>query len=467
MTQEWLQIIASQLKGDYYAFFRFFWKFISPDKYVDAPHIELICSELDELGHYVINREKPPHDWYIINVPPGTSKSSMVTVLWPAWLLCHDPGIFIINSAYSIGLSERDVRKCRAVINSDVYKALFGPLNFVKATESYFETASAGGRYATSTGGTIVGYHGNVNIHDDPLSVEMSYSPTERERAVRFVTETMAQRVRDKEKTPQVIVMQRLHAEDPTGYIVDRGLNTRHIVLPDVYADHCTHPELYSPTPCGNKILDPQRLPMAVTQKKKRELGEVAYSSQYGQMPISKEGLLYAEFKTYEKLPLIRARGNYTDTADAGDNFLCSVDYAIGKDDGNIYVTGVTYTQSPMEKTEKQVPMMWGRTGTRYAHIESNAGGRYFATKLQENAPNVAVKWFTQSQNKEARILTNAATVNQRIYMPEGWESRWPIFAQHLKAYQRLFKANKYDDAPDVLTGIIEKEIMKKRAKMV
>lgn len=456
-----LKPLRDALLADYYKFFKFFWPLISSDEYIDAPHVKLICNELQTVGQHIIKREKPPHDWYIINVPPGTSKSSIVTVLWPAWLLTNDDSIFIISSSYSKGLSERDVRKSKAVMINPAYQAIFKPLKLVKDTESYFETDRSGGRYATSTGGTIVGYHANVNIHDDPLSVEMSYSPADRTRANRFITETMSQRVRKKGITPQLIIMQRLHEEDPTGYILSKGLNVKHIALPAVLSNITTHPEIYA-----GKLLDPRRLSMEVITQEKKKLGDVAFSCQYEQDPTSKESLLYSDFKTYEELPPTFGNGNYTDTADTGDDYLCSVSYRKGKD--CIYVTDVIYSQEPMDITEKTIPLMFERSDTRYSRIESNAGGRFFAYKVRYRMKGrTKVDWFHQSKNKESRILTNAHSVTESIIMPIDWKERWPMFYEHLRGYRRLFSANKFHDAPDVLTGIIEKEIFQNKQKLI
>jgi predicted phage terminase large subunit-like protein len=69
------------------------------------------------------------------------------------------------------------------------------------------------------------------------------------------------------------------------------------------------------------------------------------------------------------------------------------------------------------------------------------------------------VEWFHQSGNKEARILSNSATVLHNIRMPRGWQQRWPEFYEHLVTYRRLFRANRHDDAADALTGVVEREI--------
>lgn len=75
--------------------------------------------------------------------------------------------------------------------------------------------------------------------------------------------------------------------------------------------------------------------------------------------------------------------------------------------------------------------------------------------------------WFSQRGNKESRILTNSATVLQKIYFPEDWAKRWPEFHNNLVTFKRIFRANRHDDAPDALTGIVEKEVMQNAVKGV
>ena len=111
-----------------------------------------------------------------------------------------------------------------------------------------------------------------------------------------------------------------------------------------------------------------------------------------------------------------------------------------------------------METTEQSVSQMLNNSATRVATIESNNGGRGFARALQRRCPTVRIEWFHQSANKEARILSNSATVMHRIRMPEGWNRRWEEFYNHITTYRRLFHSNRWHDAADVLTGIIEHE---------
>ena len=125
------------------------------------------------------------------------------------------------------------------------------------------------------------------------------------------------------------------------------------------------------------------------------------------------------------------------------------------------------YSREPMEVTEGEVAEMLVRSDARSALVESNNGGRGFARSLQRLAPRVRVEWFHQSGNKEARILSNSATVLHTMRFPRGWAQRWPEMYAHLTSYRRDFRANRWHDAPDVLTGIVEREVSDRRGTKI
>ena len=183
------------------------------------------------------------------------------------------------------------------------------------------------------------------------------------------------------------------------------------------------------------------------------------FETMYQGNPSSAEGVLYGDrFATYDKLPeRTIKKGNYTDTADSGEDYLCSVCYETGTDD-TIYITDVLYTPLGMEATEPLVAAMLQRNGTRTARIESNNGGRGFARAVAKLCPQTRIEWFHQYRNKEARVLSNATEVAARIRMPEDWHRRWSEFYGDVVSFRRLFRSNRRDDAPDVLTGIVETE---------
>lgn len=177
--------------------------------------------------------------------------------------------------------------------------------------------------------------------------------------------------------------------------------------------------------------------------------------------PVSKEGLMYSAFKTYSVKPELKIIKNYTDTADTGADKLCSIVYGlpIDKVDEHVYILDLIYTADPMEITEPLTADLIIRNNVNLTNIESNNGGRSFARAVEKLVKkNNTIKWFHQSSNKEARIYSNSASVTRNIVFPSDWSVRWPEFYKSVTKYKKEFKANKFDDAPDTLTGIIEIE---------
>lgn len=181
-------------------------------------------------------------------------------------------------------------------------------------------------------------------------------------------------------------------------------------------------------------------------------------AANYDMLRLDVKGRLYTGFKTYEELPeSTDGDVGYTDTADEGNDFLCSIQAKRKK--MYLYVTDILYTKEPQEVTEPKLADMIRVNGTRDQEIESNNGGRAFARNVQrlldEKGIRTRVNWFHQSSNKIARILTNASSVQEYVIFPWNWKERWPEFYSDLMSFQKEGK-NKHDDAPDALTGLVE-----------
>lgn len=177
--------------------------------------------------------------------------------------------------------------------------------------------------------------------------------------------------------------------------------------------------------------------------------------------PVSKEGLMYSAFKTYSTLPELKIIKNYTDTADTGKDKLCSICYGLPLDkvDDHVYITDLIYTPDPMEITEPLTADLIVRNKVNLTNIESNNGGRSFARAVEKLVTKSnTIKWFHQGANKEARIYSNSAAVTRTLVFPSDWAVRWPEFYKAVTKYKKDFKSNKFDDAPDTLTGIVETE---------
>ncbi|MCL1933264.1 MAG: hypothetical protein FWF53_05600 [Candidatus Azobacteroides sp.] len=284
-----LQIVADECRRSFFYFLKTFWNVIIAEKPVYNWHIPYICKELQDLSKYIINRQKKPYD-LIINIPPGTTKSTIVTIMFPAWLWTQDPTLRVITNSYSSDLSIEHSVKSRDIILSEKYLRLFPNiiLRRDKSAKSSYENTVTGARYTTSTGGTITGKHAHLIINDDPLNPEQAASEAEREMANEH-TKTLTSRKVDKSNTPTITIMQRLHEMDVTGYILSKeGKRIKHICLPAELSDNVKPTELKKNYTDG--LLDPVRLSREILDEQKTYLGSLDYAGQYEQCPVAPEG---------------------------------------------------------------------------------------------------------------------------------------------------------------------------------
>jgi len=442
-----LKTIGNYLKSDYYSFFRIFWRKCSLDELILSNHIELICNELNSLGNHIINRTYCGYDWLIINVPPGSSKSTIASILFPTWLLANDPSLFIINTSYSDSLATGFVRKSRDILTCTEFSNLFGAVELAKNNENFIETKQGGGRFASSTGGTLTGKHANVLIVDDPLSVEDSYSKTKRDRANRYITETLITRKRDKSNTPTIMIMQRLHEEDPTGYLLAKGLKVKYINLPAEQDGNETHPEMYT-----DGLLDPIRMSADILQTFKTTLGSFGYAGQFQQSPFPEGGGLVKRewFNIIDQVPEgitwdLFIDGAYTDKTKNDPTGLL----VVGKKDNNIYVRNCHHAHKELPQLISFLPEYAALNGMNHlsrTYVEPKASGHSLEQYLrQSNLNPVLISNPLISQGKTARL--NEAT-------PSMESGKWHVLrgAWNDEFFGQLcgFPNAKHDEAVDL-----------------
>lgn len=281
-------------RSRFFEFVKSFWDVIIKEEPVYNWHIEYLCDELQELTKYIVAREAKPSD-IIINIPPGTSKSTIVTIMWPAWIWTQDASIRIITNSYSSDLSIEHATKSRDIITSDKYRKLFPEvvLRRDKSGKESYENTATGARYATSTGGTITGKHAHLIINDDPQNPKQADSEVLREAAKEH-TKTLSSRKVNKKNTPTVTIMQRLHTDDVTGYLLSKKADKiKHICLPAEVTGNVQPAELKERY--VNGLLDPVRLDRDMLAEAAIDLGSVKYAGQYDQSPTVQGGNIIKE----------------------------------------------------------------------------------------------------------------------------------------------------------------------------
>lgn len=216
----------------------------------------------------------------------------------------------------------------------------------------------------------------------------------------------------------------------------------------------------------GKKMLCPDMLNFETYSQREASTDKGIFQANYNQKPFDQTGSLYGEFNTYSEALTFERIEAYVDTADTGADYLSGAVYGVLN--GLIYILDIIYTQEPMEQTEPATAKMLTSNRCGLAHIESNNGGRGFARNVERIMRSMGngktrVNWFHQSENKRARILSNATAVRDNILFPSDWLTKWPDFARSLAVSKEAKWI--HDDSLDMLTGIYEKTILTPKAK--
>ena len=371
-----------------------------------------------------------------------------------------------MTGSYNETLSSTFAKQVRDMIATEqtqgvtVYRDIFPDTKIKYGEASMNKWALEGSQVAnylaTSPTGTATGFGADLIVIDDLIkNSEEAYNSNVLEKHIDWFTNTMLSRTEKGFKL--IIIMTRWASNDLAGFILSNYDDVIHINYKAINDDG---------TPLDEGTLSLEDFEF----KTKNMAKEIVYAN-YQQEPIDIKGRLYSEFKTYIDLPKekIVKIAAYCDTADTGEDFLCNIIYADCKD--SAYILDIIYTKEAMEITEPLVSEAYKKFNVNIADIESNNGGRAFARNVERITRDkgnykTVVKWFHQSGNKIARILSNSAWVNANIYMPVDWKNKWSEFAKDIISYQKEGK-NKHDDGPDALTGVAEKIINRNEIRTI
>ena len=398
----------------------------------------------------------------IINEPPRHGKSRTAG-LFVEWVLGRNPAEKIMTGSYNNILSATFAKNVRNAIqevkaddNITVYSDIF-PNVRIKRGDAAMDMWSLDGGYnsylATSPSGTATGFGCSLLIIDDIIkNAEEAYNEIAKEKSWLWFTNTMLSRLEEGGKI--LIIMTRWASDDLAGRAIEHFGEAAKVIT------------MKALQPDGTMLCD-EILSRRSYEEKVRAMGADIASANYQQEPIDLKGQLYSSFKTYDRIPvdingnpLFTAIRNYTDTADTGSDYLCSIVYGVYN--GEAYVLDLLYTKDAMEETEPATAAMLYRNDVNVADFESNNGGRGFARQVRRilqdtyKSNKTVINTFAQTKNKAARILSNSTWVMEHIYFPTNWKDRWPEYYRAMTRYQREGK-NANDDAQDATTGIAEK----------
>lgn len=334
-------VAARALKESLLDFTRQAWLILEPEQqFVENWHVVELCTLLETLASSLIGRatlSTEEIERAIINVPPGTMKSLLVSIIFPCWLWANNPKLRILTAAYSDKRALDANLKARTLMKSEWFQSLFS-LEFTddSNTKGRFDTKQGGWRIATSVGGEGTGLHPDLIIIDDAATAADAQSETERKRVNSWYSGTVSSR--GVSRGVRVIVIgQRLHEEDLPGFLLARDRKSWTLVrwpmrfelctcLPDCSEqDRCALHKAdkdWTPDPRDHRkvegeLLFPQLFTEAKVLKLEIDLGPYDTAGQLQQRPAPEGGGLFKRewFKYVDVGPKIARRVRGWDTA--------------------------------------------------------------------------------------------------------------------------------------------------------
>lgn len=387
-------------------------------------HLRLICDHLEQVRRGEITR-------LIINTPPRSLKSHLVSVAFPAFVLGHDPSARIIGASYGASLADKFGAYTRSVMQSAWYRQLFPDtrLDPKMTAAGDFATTRRGGRLAVSRDGAFTGFGGDLILIDDPLKASDARSDAERGRVNAWFTQNVIQRLDDKTKGAVVVVMQRLHEDDLTGNLLEKGGWT-HLKLAAIAEED----ERYSLS-TGETIirrageaLHPEREPLETLEKLKRDLGPYAFAGQYQQEPAPREGgLVQADWfprKSADGVAFNLTVQSWDTAIKTGEHNDWSVCTTWGRTaDGRYYLLDVHRAKLTFPELIERMRLLYRRDHPDNVLVEDGANGPSLQQALTREGelPIVLVK--PKGDKEERLILVTGLIHSGYVVLPK--EAPW------------------------------------------
>lgn len=449
------EVTAEHCRRSFYEFLVYFWDTVVDEEFQDNWHIRFICEELQVAAERVFLNQPKEYD-LIINVPPGSSKSTICTIMFPAWIWTRKAAARILSGSYSAELSIQHAVKSRDVLKSEKFKTLFpGLINFKRDMDgkTAYENEKKGSRHVTSPGGTATGKHAHFIIIDDPLNPEQAFSDVEKKKSVRFMDKTLSSRKVNKRVTLTILIMQRLAEDDPTGHLLAKvGKPIRNICFPSELSDLDNVKPKEAEKFYQKGLLDPIRLDRVVLDEAQADLGPIDYAGQHLQSPQAAAGNIFKReyWKYYEELPghrPLRITQSW-DTAfkakTLNDFNVCTTWYQ--------YPHGHYLVDFFMEKMEypqlkSQAIIGHSQHKPHAVIIEDKASGTVLIQELKKDT-TIPVHGIPVEADKIARAMAVTPTLAAgNVYLPsnKSWTAE---IVNHAAAFPGV----KHDDIEDSIT---------------
>jgi len=302
--EEILQLKRDVLSSSLKAFLKYFWPIIEGQPFVDGWILDAKCEHLEALERGQIKR-------LIINEPPRHAKSTLSSVMFPAWRWARDPSVTFMCLSYGAILASKDAIKMRRIIESDRFQELW-PLSLYRDqnTKNKFQNDKNGFRMTTSMRGQIIGEGARCIIADDPNGPESLYSIRDRQEVWAIWKEVLGPRDNDPKNPCRLVIQQRLAEDDLTGNLLTYEPELWEILkLPVEYnpraISYSSSLGFKDPRTVPGEILWPERFNRETIDKMRKEMANTA-PGQLDQEPVAVGGGIFPvdAWTYYDRLPV-------------------------------------------------------------------------------------------------------------------------------------------------------------------
>lgn len=396
----------------------------------------------------------------IVNMPPRQGKSLLFNVAMSAFILGNNPGARIFSISYAGPLSNEHATLFRMIVESGWYRRVFPRMKIRRSADDDVYTTKGGYRKSTSVLGSMTGMGGDYFIIDDPIKPIDCESQPRRDAVNQWFTNTLLSRLDDKEKGRILVIMQRLHPEDLSGYLLRGFEGWEHLCLPAI-ADLPQDIELGHGRVYHRKIgevLHPERESLATIEAQRQEMGERIFAAHCQQRPASAEASMISprHIRIYDKLP----------DRDAQSYVLISVDSAAKQGLLNSYTACTTWLVQKENRYLVHVlrkrlsfPNLCETVGTLvkkfkadYLLIEDASSGTQLLQTLGSRCGSARVKGVKPERNKELRMFVQVDKFEKGQVLIPREEQPWTrIFLEEVYNFPDVSRTDQVDSMSQAL----------------
>jgi predicted phage terminase large subunit-like protein len=457
--------------SDYYAFLRqdfsafterAFYHLNPTTPFLDNWHLDLLAAKLEACRRGTISR-------LIICVPPRSLKSHCASVALPAWWLGHEPTAQLLCVSYAQELADKHARDCRSVMMSPWYHSLFPRTRLSRQKQAIeeFMTTQQGFRLATSVGGVLTGRGADVLIIDDPLKPDEALSDLQRRKVNDWYSHTLYSRLNSKAEGCIILIMQRLHEDDPVGHVLKQEpwevVSLPAIAEMDEEYDYETPYGRVQHRRRTGEALHPERESLETLTRIKHTLGSYHFAGQYQQTPAPLEGGLvtrdwFRSYRTAELPPCFEQVVQSWDTANKASELAnYSVCTTWGLWHRQRYLLDVWRQQVNYPELKRAVMALARQWHATVILIEDRASGTQLLQELQaEGLSAVAIQ---PVGDKVMRLHAQTAVIEQgRVWLPQDAAWLEPLLHE-LTTFPKVAYDDQVDSVAQALAWMTQAEL--------